>query len=619
MPNLFINTCVDVREAINCARMNQYDSITTSLVFPGFDREYEDKSLAKKHQIFSRPDIVMSSKMWLGYVIAVVSDDIDCESENPEIRIASEKKLKQEIEFAEHVVQHGIIYVRLKSGNNVNLARIISTYSKCVILIEVPMVDPNAVAQQWRSDVGEDDSASGEDTWLWWNRFRLQSDFNGKHRLSLVLSADIPSQDEILRWLGEPVDYLVVSSDIFIQNKANYPVLSLAHQDVISQFIRKTKAKFIVKANPNDGNLRYYAEYLRHLQEKFHEVDPMDGFDDLIEIPLQPLFDNLDTYTYEIFEKDPVKYVYYQRAIEAALIDKIPEEEKSTKTAILMVLGAGRGPLVRSSLNAATNTGRKVRIYVIEKNQNIRNTLEALWREMWPRDTVQLIFSDMRDFSTEEKADIIVSELLGSFGDNELSPECLDGAQVHLKPDGISIPSSYTSHIEPIMSSKLYNQVRLVTKTEDQNMQLRGKSKVMETTYVVYMKNVFHIADEPKPLFTFHHPNRDKVINNNRYGRVSFTTKLDSVLHGFAGYFDTVLYKDIVLSIHPMTHTNGLSSWFSMFIPISTPVNLKAGEEIELNVWRHVAQRKVWYEWSLTSPQISPIYNLNGRACDILM
>lgn len=34
-----------------------------------------------------------------------------------------------------------------------------------------------------------------------------------------------------------------------------------------------------------------------------------------------------------------------------------------------------------------------------------------------------------------------VSELLGSFGDNELSPECLDGAQRFLKPDGISIPA----------------------------------------------------------------------------------------------------------------------------------------------------------------------------------
>lgn len=30
-------------------------------------------------------------------------------------------------------------------------------------------------------------------------------------------------------------------------------------------------------------------------------------------------------------------------------------------------------------------------------------------------------------------ADILVSELLGSFGDNELSPECLDGAMRFMK------------------------------------------------------------------------------------------------------------------------------------------------------------------------------------------
>lgn len=39
----------------------------------------------------------------------------------------------------------------------------------------------------------------------------------------------------------------------------------------------------------------------------------------------------------------------------------------------------------------------------------------------------------MREWAAPEKADIIVSELLGSFGDNELSPECLDGAQHFLK------------------------------------------------------------------------------------------------------------------------------------------------------------------------------------------
>lgn len=47
---------------------------------------------------------------------------------------------------------------------------------------------------------------------------------------------------------------------------------------------------------------------------------------------------------------------------------------------------------------------------------------------MWG-DKVTVISSDMRQWDPPNKADILVSELLGSFGDNELSPECLDGAQ----------------------------------------------------------------------------------------------------------------------------------------------------------------------------------------------
>lgn len=46
---------------------------------------------------------------------------------------------------------------------------------------------------------------------------------------------------------------------------------------------------------------------------------------------MQPLYDNLDSYTYEVFEKDPVKYIFYQRAIEQALVDKISDEEANTK------------------------------------------------------------------------------------------------------------------------------------------------------------------------------------------------------------------------------------------------------------------------------------------------
>jgi len=49
------------------------------------------------------------------------------------------------------------------------------------------------------------------------------------------------------------------------------------------------------------------------------------------------------------------------------------------------------------------------------------------------KDQVDILFGDMRTLALPEPADILVSELLGSFGDNELSPECLDGATRFLK------------------------------------------------------------------------------------------------------------------------------------------------------------------------------------------
>lgn len=73
---------------------------------------------------------------------------------------------------------------------------------------------------------------------------------------------------------------------------------------------------------------------------------------------------------------------------------------------------------------------------------------------------VKLVYSDMRSFNPREKADIIVSELLGSFGDNELSPECLDGVMRTLKREFTSTnlpviaqpdltPFSSRRHLDP--------------------------------------------------------------------------------------------------------------------------------------------------------------------------
>lgn len=168
-----------------------------------------------------------------------------------------------------------------------------------------------------------------------------------------------------------------------------------------------------------------------------------------------------------------------------------------------MVVGAGRGPLVRSSFRASERSGRRIKVYAIEKNRNAANTIHYLNAKDW-NGRVTVVNMDMREWESPEKADILVSELLGSFGDNELSPECLDGAQKFLKPGGIMIPQSYRSYISPIMSSKLFNEVR---KLPDITRTLTN----FETPYVVHIKNHYKIA-KPQLLFSFDHPKKGKYL-----------------------------------------------------------------------------------------------------------
>ena len=178
------------------------------------------------------------------------------------------------------------------------------------------------------------------------------------------------------------------------------------------------------------------------------------------------------------------------------------------KTTVLMVVGAGRGPLVRASLRASERSGRPLRVYAVEKNPNAVITLQSLVEAEGWSDLVTVISSDMRSVDPPEPADVLVSELLGSFGDNELSPECLDGAQRFLKPGGVSIPQAYTSYLAPVTCAKLWNDAKAY-----------GDLAHMETPYVVKLHRCALIAD-PAEVFTFEHPNEDKVIDNSRYAKL---------------------------------------------------------------------------------------------------
>jgi protein arginine N-methyltransferase 5 len=201
----------------------------------------------------------------------------------------------------------------------------------------------------------------------------------------------------------------------------------------------------------------------------------------------------------------------------------------------------------------------------------------------------------MRFWSPPELCDILVSELLGSIVDNELSPECIDGAQRVMKTNAISIPESYTSFLAPLSSSSLYQKAKAY-----------NDQKHLETPFVVYFRDVY-IVSKPQPVWDFQHPNKiemnplghsDFNIHNTRYSQKTFKILQDSVIHGMAAYFESVLYQDVIISINPETHSPDMTSWFPMYFPLKSPLFIPANSDIELHIWRLTDSRKVWYEWS---------------------
>jgi len=322
-------------------------------------------------------------------------------------------------------------------------------------------------------------------------------------------------------------------------------------------------------------------------------------YHDYLQAPLQPLQDDLESQTYETFEKDPVKYVQYEEAIYRCIKQKLETGKAQPLAAI--VVGAGRGPLVVAVRSAAARAEADVKVWAVEKNPNAIITLRHRSKlEGWTN--VEIVGQDMRFWNAPQPADLLVSELLGSFGDNELSPECLDGAQRFLAPDGVCIPQKYTSFLTPVTSPKLWNDVKNYNDVAH-----------FETAYVVKFHQAFYPSRDIKECFTFSHPNWE-LTSNDRYTELEFTAEVEALVHGFAGYFHCELYDGLAVSIAPQTYSEGMFSWFPIYFPLRVPVHVREGQHLKSHWWRCHNDRKVWYEWAVSEPTPFPVHNPGGRS-----
>lgn len=533
----------------------------------------------------SAQDVNIYSGPHVESTIGLIASWIELEHENDSIAEFSRQVLMHELEYAKFIgLKHLIIappkdLLRLSQFSNI-IQDILQFTSESLITISVSLPICEELQENSIDPLG---------TWDMWNSIRTSVDYNDRLKLSLALAKGSIPLEVVYRWYSEPVSCLLMSSSVFLINNKGYPVLSKSNQRILEIFKSKSPLLLLhgLEKAPQTVEHSGYMQYLKYITVKNHQtLSKIDEFgmshNDVLLPPLQPLHQNLDNFTYSVFECDTVKYDLYGKAIFSALNDL----SQLTKINIA-IAGAGKGGLVDCVFNIITKLEMQFKCVVtaIEKNSSAVISLEQRNIMNWGS-SIQIIHTDMRSWTPKESYNIIISELLGSFGCNELSPECLKPLEQYLdREHGIFIPQEYTSHLIPVSSPKLYAK-----------LQSLGNPDAFHKQYVCKLHEYSPCCHKANDLWTFSHPLKTDLTKRSI---TTFRIHAKTTIHGLAGYFSARLYKDIIISTKPDEHTQDLISWFPFYFPLEMPLYVTDDTELEVSMIRGHSGGRTWYSWSL--------------------
>ena len=386
---------LNIRSTLSSAEELKVDFVVIPLFHPRLRRDLSGISNSREGPI-TMSDRELDSKTWISNVVGEISGWIDCDNPDPTIQKTSERALRQEFAWAAHLGLQALVFQMpcLRSPNFASiLQHLCATASYQQLWVKIPLILPLDFRNS-RLNLTEI-----TDGWEVWDSLRHLAGHHDRLFCCLELSEDLPDDiTELKRWAAEPLKAILLPTRIFLENKKGYPVLSKQHQAALS-ILLQFKMHVIFSGRPKmHGSLTPYIQYVQHLRSR--DVSQLTegerftfSYKDTLQSPLQPLMDNLESQTYETFERDPVKYERY----EAAIIGALSELSKLSRTGsgdesptnehtelVVTVVGAGRGPLVAAALSASKKTGVPIRVYAVEKNKNAVITLRnRVITELW--------------------------------------------------------------------------------------------------------------------------------------------------------------------------------------------------------------------------------------------
>jgi len=238
---------------------------------------------------------------------------------------------------------------------------------------------------------------------------------------------------------------------------------------------------------------------------------------------------------------------------------------------IVVDLGAGTGILGIWALQAGA-----ARVYTIEQTGAI-DLAREIARVNGCSDRMEFIQDNSLNVSLPQRANVILSETLGSFAVDENMLQFITDARDRMLVDGgVMIPGSIALFAAPVDNKDIYDKI---------DFWRRFPGVDFSPAFEIFSRKIMVESIRSGQLLA--KPLRLQTVNLYTWKGASymsrgyFPIRRAGVIHGMAGWFATTLCKDVEINTapdQPVTH------WKQAFFPFRDPIRVVRGDILDWSV-----------------------------------
>ncbi len=237
----------------------------------------------------------------------------------------------------------------------------------------------------------------------------------------------------------------------------------------------------------------------------------------------------------------------FRQAIERTISPNEYVIDLGTGSGILAILAARKG----------------ARVTAIDANAESLKYARAAAELNGVGENIEFVHSHFSDFEPEEKADVVLCEMLSSVMLIEQQIPASRYAVKHLlKPNGRIIPQEVILFVIPVQNEILWNRFNIEDLKFPRIPQTAEREQSIDLADLQELEKIdlTKVSDQPMSI--------DKHLN--------FEIVQSGTVHGILGMFESKLYEDITLTMD--------DGWRELFMPLPESVDVKAGTKLDVRV-----------------------------------